>query len=45
MTLLSVRREVGELRKRVKWMALVVLIGMALIVVRLIYLQIIDYQV
>jgi len=45
MTLLSVRREVGELRKRVKWMALVVLIGMALIVVRLIYLQIIDYEV
>jgi len=44
MTLLSVRREVGELRKRVKWMALIVLIGMALIVVRLIHLQIIDYE-
>lgn len=44
MTLLSVRREVGELRKRVKWMALVVLIGMGLIVARLVYLQIIDYD-
>ena len=32
MTLLSVRREVGELRKRFKWMALVVLAAMGFIV-------------
>ncbi len=44
MTLLSVRREVGELRKRFKWMALVVLIAMSLILVRLVQLQLIDYD-
>ena len=44
MTLRSVRREVGELRKRFKWMAMVVLIAMGLIVVRLIHLQLVDYD-
>jgi penicillin-binding protein 2 len=44
MTLLSVRREVGELRKRFKWMAMVVLIAMGLILVRLVHLQLIDYD-
>jgi penicillin-binding protein 2 len=45
MTLLSVRREVGELRKRFKWMALVVLIAMGLILVRLVQLQLVDYEI
>src|SRR5689334_2885251 len=44
MTLLSVRREVGEFRKRYKWMALAVAVAMSAIVSRLVYLQIIDYD-
>jgi penicillin-binding protein 2 len=42
--LLSVRREVGEFRKRYKWMALAVVVAMLLIVMRLVYLQIIEYD-
>jgi penicillin-binding protein 2 len=40
---LSARREVGEFRKRYKWMVLFVLIAMSSIVVRLIQLQIIQH--
>jgi penicillin-binding protein 2 len=44
MTMLSVRREVGEFRKRYKWMALCVLLSLGGIVVRLFHLQIIDHE-
>jgi penicillin-binding protein 2 len=44
MTLLSVRREVGEFRKRYKWMALVVLLSMTAIIVRLVQLQMIEHE-
>jgi penicillin-binding protein 2 len=44
MTLLSVRREVGEFRKRYKWMALAVFVSMSAIVARLVYLQLIDHE-
>jgi penicillin-binding protein 2 len=44
MTLLSVRREVGEFRKRYKWMALVVFLSLVGILARLFHLQIIDHQ-
>jgi penicillin-binding protein 2 len=40
MNLLSVRREVGEFRKRYKWMVLFVLVAMSTIMVRLFQLQI-----
>ena len=44
MTFLSVRREVGEFRKRYKWMALAVGVSMVAILSRRFYLQIIDYD-
>jgi penicillin-binding protein 2 len=44
MTMLSVRREVGEFKKRYKWMALVVLATFGLILFRLVYLQLITYD-
>jgi penicillin-binding protein 2 len=44
MTLLSVRREVGEFRKRYKWMALVVLMSMGAIIIRLVQLQMIEHE-
>lgn len=44
MTLLSVRREVGEFRKRYKWMALVVCLSLGGVLVRLFHLQIIDHE-
>ncbi|HEX4355614.1 MAG TPA: penicillin-binding protein 2, partial [Polyangiales bacterium] len=43
MTLLSTHREVGEFRKRYKWMALFVVVAMSTIVGRLIQLQILQY--
>ncbi len=43
MTMLSVRREVGEFRKRYKWMALFVLLSMGALVVRLVQLQIVEH--
>ena len=43
-TLLSVRREVGEFRKRYKWMALLVVVSMCGIVVRLVQLQMLEYR-
>jgi penicillin-binding protein 2 len=43
MTLLSVRREVGEFRKRYKWMALVVLVSMSAVIVRLVQLQMFEH--
>ena len=42
MTMLSVRREVGEFRKRYKWMALAVLVALGAILVRLVQLQLIE---
>ena len=42
MSLLSQRREVGEFRKRYKWMALAVVLSFAVIVMRMVYLQIIE---
>src|SRR4029077_5956240 len=44
MTMLSVRREVGEFRKRYKWMALCVLLSMGGIVARLVHLQLVDHE-
>lgn len=44
MTMLSVRREVGEFKKRYKWMALFVLLAMGGVVVRLVQLQLIEHQ-
>lgn len=44
MTSLSVRREVGEFRTRYKWMALAVLVVFAVILVRLIYLQLVSHH-
>ena len=44
MTMLSVRREVGEFRKRYKWMALAVLCSMGVVVGRLVQLQIFQYE-
>ncbi|MFI5306294.1 MAG: penicillin-binding protein 2 [Polyangiales bacterium] len=43
MTMLSVRREVGEFRKRYKWMALFVALSMTGIVVRLVDLQLFEH--
>ena len=42
MNLLSVRREVGEFKKRYKWMVLFVLIAMTTIIGRLFQLQILQ---
>ncbi len=44
MTMLSARREVGEFRKRYKWMALVVVIVFGALIGRLVYLQLIQYD-
>lgn len=43
MTMLSVRREVGEFKKRYKWMVLFVLLCMGGIVVRLLQLQLVEH--
>lgn len=43
MTLLSVRREVGEFKKRYKWMALVVLLAFAILLGRVVQLQLVDH--
>ncbi len=44
MTLLSVRREVGEFRKRYKWMALVVLLAFTVLLGRIVQLQLVDHD-
>ena len=44
MTMLSVRREVGEFRKRYKWMVLAVLLSFGVLVVRLVVLQLVEYD-
>jgi len=44
VTLLSQRREVGEFKKRYKWMALVVLGVFSILAVRVIQLQTLDYD-
>lgn len=44
MNLLSVRREVGEFRKRYKWMALVVVLAFSLLIGRMIQLQLVDHD-
>lgn len=44
MTILSVRREVSEFRKRYKWMALFAMVCFLGIASRLVYLQVIDYR-
>ena len=43
MIMLSARREVGEFRKRYKWMVLFVLVAMSSIVVRLFQLQLLQH--
>lgn len=42
MTMLSVRREVGEFRKRYKWMALAVCVGFGVVLARLVQLQVVE---
>lgn len=44
MSLLSVRREVGEFRKRYKWMALGVVIVFTVLIGRMFQLQIVDHE-
>jgi penicillin-binding protein 2 len=44
MTMLSMRREVGEFRKHYKWMALVVVITFTILLIRIIYLQLISHD-
>ena len=44
MTLLSVRREVGEFRKRYKWMALFVMVSMLAVIGRLVHLQLVEHD-
>ena len=44
MNLLSVRREVGEFKKRYKWMALVVVLAFTILLGRMIQLQIVEYD-
>ncbi|MFK7987984.1 MAG: penicillin-binding protein 2 [Sandaracinaceae bacterium] len=44
MNLLSVRREVGEFKKRYKWMALVVLITFGVLFARVTQLQILEHE-
>jgi len=43
MTMLSVRREVGEFRKRYKWMALFVVLSMLGVIIRLVDLQLFEH--
>lgn len=44
MNLLSVRREVGEFKKRYKWMALVVTLAFTVLLGRMIQLQLVDHD-
>lgn len=44
MSLLSVRREVGEFRKRYKWMALAVIVVFGLLLGRMFQLQIVEHD-
>ncbi len=44
MTMLSPRREVGEFKKRYKWMALVVLVVFGVLLGRMVQLQLIEYD-
>lgn len=44
MSLLSVRREVGEFKKRYKWMALVVICAFAVLLARMIQLQLVEHD-
>jgi penicillin-binding protein 2 len=44
MTLLSVRREVGEFKKRYRWMALAVALTMGAILARLVWLQVFEHE-
>lgn len=44
MSLLSVRREVGEFKKRYKWMALVVVLTFGVLLGRMIQLQLVEYE-
>lgn len=44
MNLLSVRREVGEFKKRYKWMALFVLVCFAVLLGRIVQLQVVEYD-
>ncbi|HEX5660206.1 MAG TPA: penicillin-binding protein 2 [Polyangiales bacterium] len=44
MNLLSVSREVGEFRKRYRWMALGVAFAFGLLFARVLYLQVLDYN-
>ncbi len=44
MSLLSQRREVGEFRKRYKWMALAVVVVFSVIVARMVWLQLLDHD-
>ena len=44
MTLLSVRREVGEFKKRYRWMALAVALAMGSILARLVWLQVFEHE-
>lgn len=44
MSLLSVRREVGEFRKRYRWMALFVVVIFTILTGRMIQLQVVDHE-
>ena len=44
MNLLRVSREVGEFRKRYKWMALGVSLAFAVLLARIVYLQVFSYH-
>lgn len=44
MNLLSQRREVGEFRKRYKWMALAVIVVFGVLVGRMLWLQIVEHE-
>jgi penicillin-binding protein 2 len=44
VNLLSVRREVGEFKKRYKWMALVVMLSFLVLMGRMIQLQLVEYE-
>jgi penicillin-binding protein 2 len=44
MNLLSARREVGEFKKRYKWMALVVLLAFGVLFARMVQLQLAEYD-
>ena len=44
MNLVSVRRELGEFKKRYKWMALVVILVMVVVAGRIVQLQLVDHD-